>query len=153
MGAIQEKVTELAESLAESHGVRILDVELAGSIGRPLIRVTIDREGGVSLDTCATFSRALSALCDVEDPIATSYLLEVSSPGLDRPLKKLKHFEQSLGRLAKVVLRKKVDEEHVWIGRITDVQGSMITLRTEEGKEIVIPFDAITRARLEIEPK
>ena len=143
----------MAESLAGSHGVRVLDVEMAGSVTRPQVRVFIDREGGVTLDECAAFSRALAALFDVEDPIPTSYTLEVSSPGLDRPLKKMKHFEQSIGKLAKVVLKQKVDGEHVHIGRITEVRGGVITLRTEEGKEVLVPFDIISRARLEIELK
>ncbi|NJD56706.1 MAG: ribosome maturation factor RimP [Nitrospirae bacterium] len=153
MDTIQEKVTDLAESLAASHGVNVLDVEIAGSMTRPQVRVFIDREGGVTLDDCAAFSRALSALCDVEDPIPTAYTLEVSSPGLDRPLKKLKHFEQSKGRLAKVVLKQKVDGEYVHIGRITDIREGVITLTEEEGKEVPVPFEIISRARLEIELK
>lgn len=148
-----EKVASLAESLAGSHGVRVLDVEITGSMHRPLVRVFIDREGGVTLDECAVFSRALSALFDVEDPIPTSYMLEVSSPGLDRPLKKVKHFEQSVGKMAKVVLKQQMDNEYVHRGRITEVRGEVITLRTEEEKEIRIPFANISRARLEIEPK
>jgi ribosome maturation factor RimP len=153
MDNIQDKAMELAESLAGSHGVKVLDVEIVGSVTRPQVRVFIDREGGVTLDECAAFSRALSALFDVEDPIPTSYTLEVSSPGLDRPLKKMKHFEQSIGKLAKVVLKQKVDGEHVHIGRIMEVRGGVITLRTGEGKEVLVPFDIISRARLEIELK
>jgi ribosome maturation factor RimP len=148
-----EKVAAMAESLAGSHGVKVLDVEMAGAMHKPLVRVFIDREGGVTLDECASFSRALSALFDVEDPIPTSYMLEVSSPGLDRPLKKVKHFEQSRGKMAKVVLRQKIDDEYVHIGRITDIRGDVITLRTKEEKEVQIPFDNISRARLEIELK
>ena len=148
-----EKVTALAEALAGSHGVRVLDVEITGGMRKPLVRVFIDREGGVTLDECATFSRALSALFDVEDPIPSSYMLEVSSPGLDRPLKKVKHFEQSKGKMAKVVLRQKIDDEYVHIGRITEIQGDVITLRTKDEKEVHIPFENISRARLEIEQK
>ena len=153
MDTIEEKVTELADSLAASPGVKVLDVEIAGSMTKPQVRVFIDRAGGITLDDCAAFSRALSALCDVENPIPTSYTLEVSSPGLDRPLKKLKHFEQSMGKLAKVVLKQKVDGEYVHVGRITDITGDVITLMTKEDKEVLIPFESISRARLEIELK
>jgi ribosome maturation factor RimP len=153
MNTVQEKISVLAESLAESHGVRILDVEMAGSMTRPQVRVFIDREGAVTLDECAAFSRALSALFDVEDPIPTSYTLEVSSPGLDRPLKKLKHFEQSKGKLAKIVLKQKIDGEYVHIGRIMDVRDGVVTLKTREDKEVLVPLDIISRARLEIESK
>lgn len=153
MDRVREMISVLAESLAESHGVMVLDVEIAGSVTRPQVRVFIDREGGITLDECASFSRALSALFDVEDPIPTSYTLEVSSPGLDRPLKKLKHFEQSKGRLAKVVLKQKIDGEYVHTGWILDIREGVITLKTPEEKEIFVPFDMISRARLEIEPK
>ncbi len=153
MHTVQEKISALAESLAESHGVNVLDVEMAGSVTRPQVRVFIDREGGVTLDDCAAFSRALSALFDVEDPIPTSYTLEVSSPGLDRPLKKLKHFEQSKGRLAKVVLKQKIDGEYVHVGRIMDIREGVVVLKTADVKEVIVPFDMISRARLEIELK
>jgi ribosome maturation factor RimP len=78
-------------------------------------------------------------------------MLEVSSPGLDRPLKKIKHFEQSKGKLARVVLKKEIEGRNVLIGRIRDVQGEVIILDTVDEKEVFVPFDTISRARLEIE--
>ena len=137
--------------MAAPYGVRLLDVEMSGSGRRPLVRVTIDKDGGVTLDECEKFSRALSALFDVEDPISSSYLLEVSSPGLDRPLKKVQHFEQSKGRLARLVLREQIDGRNVVVGRVKDVRGDTIILETENREELLIPFDTISRARLEME--
>ena len=144
----------LAESLAEQHGVRVYDVEIVGNARNPFVRVYLDTERGVSLDECAKFSRSLSALIDVEDPMPTAFVLEVSSPGLDRQLKKLKHYEQSRGKLAKVVLKNKsADGQNVFVGRIMDVQGDLVTLTTGDGQNLLIPFDTISRARLEIELK
>jgi ribosome maturation factor RimP len=154
MEQIQEKIAMLAESLAEQHGVRVYDVEIVGNARNPFVRVYLDTERGVSLDECAKFSRSLSALIDVEDPMPTAFVLEVSSPGLDRQLKKLKHYEQSRGKLAKVVLKNKsADGRNVFVGRIMDVQGDLVTLTTGDGQNLLIPFDTISRARLEIELK
>ena len=154
MEQIQEKIAMLAESLAEQHGVRVYDVEIVGNARNPFVRVYLDTERGVSLDECAKFSRSLSALIDVEDPMPTAFVLEVSSPGLDRQLKKLKHYEQSRGKLAKVVLKNKsADGRNVFVGRIMDVQGDLVTLKTGDGQNLLIPFDTISRARLEIELK
>jgi ribosome maturation factor RimP len=132
--------------------VDIVDVELAGSSRKPLIRIFIDKENGVTLDDCGKFSRALSALLDVEDPIPTSYILEVSSPGLDRPLKGMRDFERSIGKLVRIVTRTKIDEQYVFTGRIARVEGENIILSFDD-KEMEIPFDQISRARLEIELK
>ena len=154
MEEIQEKIGVLAESIAEQHGVRIYDVEIVGNARNPFVRVYLDKEEGVSLDECAKFSRSLSALIDVEDPIPTAFVLEVSSPGLDRQLKKLKHYEQSVGKQAKVVVKNKsADGQNVFVGRIMDVQGNLITLLIGDGQNLCIPFDTISRARLEIELK
>ena len=149
---MKKKITELADSVAGQYGVDIVDVELAGSSGKPLIRIFIDKENGVTLDDCGKFSRALSALFDVEDPIPTSYILEVSSPGLDRPLKVIRDFERSIGKLVRIVTRTKIDEQYVFTGRLTRVEGENIILSFDD-KEMEIPFDQISRARLEIELK
>ena len=154
MEEIQTEIAALAESIAEQHGVLIYDVEIVGNARNPFVRVYVDKEQGVSLDECAKFSRSLSALVDVEDPIPTAFVLEVSSPGIDRQLKKLKHYEQSVGKLAKVVLKNKsADGQNVLVGRIMDVQDDLITLITGDEQNLLIPFDTISRARLEIELK
>lgn len=149
---MKKKITELADSLAGQYAVDIVDVELAGSSRKPLIRIFIDKENGVTLDDCGKFSRALSALLDVEDPIPTSYILEVSSPGLDRPLKVMRDFERSIGKLVRIVTRTKIDEQYVFTGRLARVEGENIILSFDD-KEMEIPFDQISRARLEIELK
>jgi ribosome maturation factor RimP len=152
MADIKNKITELALSVAEQHAVEIVDIELAGSSGRPLIRIFIDKESGVTLEDCEVFSRALSVLLDVEDPIPSAYLLEVSSPGLDRPLKRMKDFERSVGKLVRIITREMIEKQNIFRGRITRVEGDTITLFIND-KEIDIPFDHISKARLEIELK
>ena len=152
MEDMKKKIQELADSIAGQFAVDIVDVELSGSSRKPLIRIFIDKENGVTLDDCGKFSRALSALLDVEDPIPTAYVLEVSSPGLDRPLKVMRDFERSIGKLVRIVTRTKIDEQYVFTGRLTRVEGEHIILSFDD-KEMEIPFDQISRARLEIELK
>lgn len=152
MEDIKNKIKELADSIAAQHAVEIVDIELAGSSGKPLIRIFIDKENGVTLDDCGKFSRALSALFDVEDPIPTAYILEVSSPGLDRPLKALRDFQRSIGKLVRIITRARIEEQNIFTGRITGVGRGNIALSIED-KEIEIPFDQISKARLEIELK
>jgi len=152
MEDMKKKIQELADSIAGQFAVDIVDVELSGSSRKPLIRIFIDKENGVTLDDCGKFSRALSALLDVEDPIPTAYVLEVSSPGLDRPLKVMRDFERSIGKLVRIVTRTKIDEQYVFTGRLARVEGEHIILSFDD-KEMEIPFDQISRARLEIELK
>ena len=146
-----KKIEDLAESVASEYGVRLVDVEIAGSLRKPTLRVFIDRNEGVTLDNCEQVSRAMSAVLDVEDPIHTPYVLEVSSPGLDRPLKRLQDFEESAGKLARVVTREKIGGQSFFVGRIEGVEDGTIRLLLEGEKTVEVPFEEISKARLEIE--
>ena len=148
---LKEKISDIAASIAGEYGVEVVSVEVAGSMRRPLVRVFIDKDGGVTLEDCALFSRAVSALLDVEDPIPSAYTLEVSSPGLDRPLKGLADFQRSVGKLCRVTVKEPVEGRTFYIGRIRDVQGEVITLLTDKEREVQVPFRMISKARLEIE--
>ena len=148
---MKERIVRLAGPVADEQGVWIVDVEVAGSARKPTVRVFIDKEGGVTLDDCEKFSRAVSALLDVEDLIPFSYVLEVSSPGLDRPLKDIRDFERSVGKLARVVTRESIDNQTFFVGRITAVKDKIITVIVNNKEEVEIPFDRISKARLEIE--
>jgi ribosome maturation factor RimP len=99
---IVEKVRAIAAPLAAVEGLELVDVELAGAGGRTTLRLYIDRDGGVSLDDCTSVSRVVSAALDVEDPIQGTYDLEVSSPGLDRPLRTPEHFRKYAGENVRV---------------------------------------------------
>ncbi|MDH4232939.1 MAG: ribosome maturation factor RimP, partial [Nitrospirota bacterium] len=147
MEDIKKKITDLADSVAGQNAVDIVDVEFSGSSRKPFIRIFIDKENGVTLEDCEKFSRALSALLDVEDPIPSAYVLEVSSPGLDRPLKQLRDFERSKGKLVRIITREMIEKQNIFRGRITRVEGDAITLFFDD-KEIEIPFEQISKARL-----
>ncbi len=99
---VVSRVTELAEPLAASLGLELAEVEYKQEGARMVLRLFIDREGGVTLDDCAAVSRELAEILDVEDFIQSRYTLEVSSPGLNRPLKKPSDYERFTGRLVKI---------------------------------------------------
>jgi len=148
-GNIKEKIFAIAYRVAEEHGVDVADIELLGK-GKLLLRVFIDKEGGVTLGDCEMFSKSLSAVLDIEDPFSGPFTLEVSSPGLDRPLKSLKDFEKNKEKLARIVTTEQVENQNVIIGRIGDVRNGSITLLVNN-RAVEIPLDKIAKARLEIE--
>lgn len=153
MEDIKGKIAGLAGSVAAEYGVEVVDIEFVGSMRRPAVRIFIDKTGGVTLDDCARFSRAVSAVLDVEDPIRSSYVLEVSSPGLDRPLKRARDFEMSVGKLARIITKESIGRQNFFVGRITEVLDNIIILTMKDNAVIEIPFAQISKARLEIELK
>ena len=151
MEDIKGKIAELAASTAREYGIEVVDIEVAGRARKPILRVFIDKETGVTLGDCERLSRGLSAVLDVEDPIKGSYVLEVSSPGLDRPLRKLRDFEINTGKLVRVITKESIDKQSFFVGRIAEVRDGMITLTLDNKSVIIIPFEQISKARLEIE--
>jgi len=147
---IRKKVMELAREATEIAGVELFDVELLGQRGKMIVRVTIDNEQGIGIKDCERVSRQLEALLDVEDLVQGSYTLEVTTPGLDRPLRGIEDFERFRGRQARVVTTERIDNQTFFIGRIKTVKGSTIVLELEN-KEVEIPYKIVSKARLEIE--
>jgi ribosome maturation factor RimP len=145
------KIAELADSVSDENGVQIVDIQLAGSSKKPFVRVFIDREGGVTLDDCERFSRALSTVLDVEDPIQTSYVLEVSSPGLERPLKTLNDFVRNTGKRMRIMTKININNQNLFVGTLVGVRGVSITLLVGNGNEVTIPVNEISKAKLEFD--
>lgn len=150
----EQKIRSLAGQIAGEFGFELFDVALHGKGRRVLLRVMIDKDSGVTLNDCETFSRRFEALLDVEDVVGGPYTLEVSSPGLDRPLKDLGDFRKYIGKLVRIVTKEQIDNQSFFLGRIEGVHDDTIRISLFEGKkEIVIPYGSISRARLEIELK
>lgn len=146
-----ERIRGIAERVATSEGLALVDVELKGGRSNPLLRVYIDKPQGVSHADCALVSEQLSAILDVEDPFPSSYTLEVSSPGLDRPLTKPSHYEHFAGRRARVVLRDPLEEQKVLEGRLAGLQDGKVRLDLGEGKTVELELSNISKAKLIVE--
>ena len=147
---VEETALKLARQVADDQSVEVLEVRLSGRGKGTLLRVTIDRSGGVTLDDCERFSKRLGLLLEAEDSLQESYNLEVSSPGLDRPLTALMDFERSKGKLVRIITKDKIDNQNFFLGRIIGITADIIQLDIN-GEERNIPFDNISRSRLEIE--
>lgn len=151
MPRVEEKVRRLAEEIAASMAYEIVEVELAGSGRRPTLRVYIDKDGGVNIGDCERMSRELGAVLDVEDLIPGSYNLEVSSPGLDRPLRKPADFRKQLGKLVRIVTRQALEgEQTFFVGRLKEADEDSFLLETGD-REVRIPYESVSKARLEVE--
>lgn len=143
-----ETIERLVKAPLRAEGFDIVRVILSGE-RRPKLQIMVERLDGraVSLDDCALASRRVSAVLDVEDPVAGPYVLEVSSPGIDRPLTRLGDFERFAGFEARVELRVPVAGRRRFRGRLLGVDHDRIRLETE-GEEIELSFDQIQKAKL-----
>jgi ribosome maturation factor RimP len=155
---IVEQVRAVATRVALSYGLEIFDVEFRREGPGMVLRVQIDRPGpaataeeSVSVADCSHVSRDLSAVLDVEDFIPVAYTLEVSSPGLDRPLRGRVDFERFAGRRAKVVTAEAVDGQTFFRGRLAGVDGDSTLIDGEDGRQHRVPLGLVTRANLEVE--
>jgi ribosome maturation factor RimP len=165
---VVERIRQIAGRVAGSYGLELFDVQLRRESGGWLLRVILDRPGepaapaggvpdGVTIADCQRVSHDLSAILDVEgdetlgdDAFERSYTLEVSSPGLDRPLRHEADYRRFTGRLAKVVVSEAVDGQKAFAGRIQGVEDGVVLL-TEGRRTHRIPLAQVTRARLEVE--
>jgi ribosome maturation factor RimP len=131
----------------EEVGKELLGIEFISAGQHSVLRLFIDHENGIDVDDCAEVSRQVGALLDVEDPISTKYNLEVSSPGLDRPLFTLEHYKQFVGEIIKIKLFERYSGRKNFIGVLNVVHDEEVEIGCEEEKYSV-PFRLIERARL-----
>jgi ribosome maturation factor RimP len=143
--ALHERLALLISSM----GYEFVGSELLTMGRQKLVRIYIDGPKGVSADDCSKVGHQVSALMDVEDPIESKYVLEVSSPGIDRPLFELKHYEQFVGSEVKMRLRTPLDGQRQYRGLLKRIEGENIHLHVEGSvEETIIPFSAIDRANV-----
>jgi len=149
--SLETRIAGLAEKVAAAMGMEVVLIEIKGGGGRSLVRAYIDQPGGISLDDCERFSKRLSVLLDVEDWIPFSYTLEVSSPGLDRPLTRERDFERFRGKQAKIKTRAPIEGQRNFRGRILGVLDGRVGLDVDGGREVRIPLAEIERANLVVD--
>lgn len=147
---VVKTVFALAEPIAADFGLELVEVQFRREATGWVLRVIIDSEAGVSVDDCANVSREVSRILEVEDPIEQSYNLEVSSPGLDRPLKTERDFVRSRGRKVKIITRDPAGGRNEFTGVIEDFADNTVFLDTAEGAE-QIPLARIAKAKLLID--
>ena len=149
--SIDERIRQVAANVAAKMDLEFVRSEIAGIKRSPLVRVFLDKEGGISVEDCAEASREIESILDREDLIPVKYVLEVSSPGLERELNSLSDFERFAGKLAKLKTRSEINGTRTHVGWIDTVEGRNISLRDRKGVVIEVPFDQIEKANLKID--
>ena len=152
------KIRAIAERVTASRGLSVWEVQSRREVAGHVVRVTIDRPGpaatpeeSVSIEDCEQVNREISTILDVEDPLPFTYTLEVSSPGLDRPLRGAEDYRRFAGRLAKVVVSEAVDNQKAFEGRLRGVEENAVLLEGPKGRVHRLPLRLIRRGRLEVE--
>lgn len=150
MDATVAGIWKLAAPLAEAQGMEIVDIELRreGSRGGRVLRLYLDKTGGPNMDDLSRVSRELSALLDVHDVVRGAYTLEVSSPGINRPLKLPEHYRRYTGKRVRVRTRELVHGRRSFLGPLLDVTDEKIVVN-QDGKALEIPFTVIEKANYE----
>lgn len=146
---IFKKLLDIGNQVADSKGFELVDMEFVKESGNWYLRYYIDKTGGVTLDDCQLVSMELSKMLDEMDPIPYSYFLEVSSPGVERPLKKDKDFIKYIGSMVEIKTFEKIDGKKNFTGILKNYSNDAVTI--EDGKTYSIPKDKILAAKLKFE--
>jgi len=150
--AITIRINQLAEQVTSAAGLELVEATMLGGGGARLVRVFIDKAEGVSHADCEKISHDLGALLDSEDVIpGGGYQLEVSSPGVERALKRPAEYERFLGQKARIVLREPVENQRRWEGKLAGISGSVVTLEPAAGRTIQFTLDQVEKANLKFE--
>jgi len=152
LGKVTETVTDFVLPIAHSEDLNLIEVEFLKEGSDWILRIFLEnKDGDLTIEECEKVSRSLSMILDEEDPIDKSYILEVSSPGIERPLKSEADFERFQGELIAVKTFKKINGEKEFIGTLEKFEEDSITLTLKNGEEITVDYSLVARANLTFE--
>ncbi|MGE4213707.1 MAG: ribosome maturation factor RimP [Anaerotignaceae bacterium] len=146
----EKKVEALLAPIIEANKVELADVEFVKEGQNWYLRIYIEKDGGVTIDDCEVVSRAIEKVIDEKDPIEQAYILEVSSPGIDRPLKKDTDFVKFAGEVVDVKLYKAIDKQKEFQGKLKGLEGTVVTIIDDDGKEVSFERKDIASIRLAV---
>ena len=150
---LSHNVKETIEPLLNSQGIELVELQLKQHKGRWLVRIFVDNDVGISLDDCRRLNSEIGHLMDAENVFPASYVLEVSSPGLDRPLRNMRDFRRQYQRVVTVFLHVPHLDKAQYKGRVADVTESHLILQTDSDTPVTIPFQSIDHGVVELEFK
>jgi ribosome maturation factor RimP len=149
---VASKIEEIAQRVAESEGLELVEVEVKGGGGSRLVRISIDKPDGVTHADCELVSQQVGTILDVEDVVPGGrYTLEVSSPGVERKLLKLQDYQRFQGKKVKVTLREPIEGRRNWDGTLTGFEDGIIALDAGQGKTVRFEFGQVQKANLKFE--
>lgn len=149
--SITDRITQIATAAAEERGIELVHVEMAGTKRDAVVRIYIDKTGGVTLDDCGNVSRKIEDVLDAEDFIPSRYVLEVSSPGIERQLYSLADFVKFNGHLIKVKTKDEIDGQKTFIGPIIEIDGETITVEDRTKGAVRFEYSSVDKANLKID--
>lgn len=141
-------IKRMLAAVVEAMGYELVDLEFRPSRENTLLRIYLDSENGIGLDDCQRVSHQVSGVLEVEDPIEGRYTLEVSSPGLDRPLREAAHFSRFAGSRARLQLREPLEGRRRLTGRLLGLRDDAVAIVDDAGREWRVPLERIDKARL-----
>ncbi|MEW9796623.1 ribosome maturation factor RimP [Alteromonas sp. CYL-A6] len=147
MARLEDKLTEMLEPGVEALGFELVGIEYVRAGKHSILRVFIDHENGINVDDCAEVSYQVSAILDVEDPISTEYNLEVSSPGMDRPLFKEKHFKNAVGEVVQIRLAMPMDNRRNFKGTLLSCEEGVVSIEVD-GQQFQLAVANIEKANV-----
>jgi ribosome maturation factor RimP len=156
MNGLESQVHRIAESIAKALRLEIVEVECHGKGAKTIVRVIVEKEGGVGIQDCEQFHHSLGRALDVTEPVSHAYRLEVSSPGLDRPLKQRKDYDQAVGLNIRVKVHDPIQGKGTFVGQLAEVDDRGITLqvpvrKSRTHRRVALEWDTIAQAKREIE--
>src|SRR4029077_11116129 len=150
--AVASKIEEIAQRVAESEGLELVEVEVKGGGNSRFVRTSIDKPEGVTHADCESVSQQVGTILDVEDVIPGGrYTLEVSSPGVERKLVKPQDYTRFAGKKAKITLKEPIDQKHTFEGRLAGFEDGAVALETAPGQTLRVPFENVQKANLKFE--
>ncbi len=146
-----ERIREIIGPVLEVEGIELVDIIYRKEAGRQVLRLLVDKEGGIALSDCVGLNERISQVLDESNVITERYLLEVDSPGVDRWFATKRDYERAKGRLVRVTLNEAILDKKEYIGRLEEISGVAIKIDVEKKGIIELPFAKIVRARQEVE--
>ena len=149
--SIEDRVRGIAENVTIDHGVELVHAEVVGPENKPIVRIFIDKPGGITHEDCSEVSLHVGTILDVQDFIHAAYTLEVSSPGLDRGLYRKADYERFAGSLAKMRTNRAIGGQRNFRGRLLGLEGDEVLFEDRTSGRVTVPLESIAKANLEVD--
>ncbi len=145
-----EHIKELLQPILDTHSAELFDISLSKAPKKPILRILVDKKEAITLDECAEINREFADALETNPSMQEAYILEVSSPGLDRPLKVKRDFARALGEEINLYTKESIEGKDFFNATLDSADDESVSLKTKDGRTLKIPYDNIRKAKLKI---